>query len=135
MAFIISLNLRVSGNLKNMQAEINKIYGIPFIAQERIRIAIMRRCKQNLSEIPPLKYTSAPKSALIIANSIVRNQIGGSATSVSKQMFIKVRKKNAVRSIKTMKHSKVSNRDHSYKPSLLAACDIILSSKEQYCKG
>lgn len=71
----------------------------------------MTRYSINLNVIILRRYSYANRSRVMIINSKMSSHRGGSLTKVSKQMFMKDRKKNAVKSQNTTKQAIVWNID------------------------
>lgn len=61
-----------------------------------------------------MRYRSAKRSKAMTIKRINKSQIGGSLTIESKQIFMNDRKKNAVKSAKTIPHSIVRMRVELY---------------------
>jgi hypothetical protein len=65
------------------------------------------KLKMKVKVIFLLKYSSAIKSKSMMANRRAMRARGGSLAIVSKQIFMKLRKKKIVKSMKTSEHRRV----------------------------
>lgn len=106
LSCIISLQRTTQGNLRKTSPDRNITTGISII-HDNANNTVIPKLTPKLIVIRLRKYSSASRSSAMIKKSENRSHAGGLLTMVSKQIFMKDKKKKAVRSRKTIVQARV----------------------------